>query len=224
MDLSQRLRTLRAQMAKHQLDAWVLPSSDPHNSEYMPQRWKVREYMSGFTASVSTMVVFKDSAYVWADGRYWQQAEQELAGTEIQIIYFGKPDVLPWNQWLAEHLPQGARLGFYGATMMVKAVADIQAALKSKNITVMTEHDLVDAVWQVAVIRGQSLIINLPGQPKSIAETLEGLKDDQGQQIVHGIFAAVPYCIDLIGGPYLETHEAVCKAFRPKSAVRPPRA
>jgi Xaa-Pro aminopeptidase len=84
MDLSQRLRTLRAQMAKHQLDAWVLPSSDPHNSEYMPQRWKVREYMSGFTASVSTMVVFKDSAYVWADGRYWQQAEQELAGTEIQ--------------------------------------------------------------------------------------------------------------------------------------------
>lgn len=148
MDLSQRLRTLRAQMAKHQLDAWVLPSSDPHNSEYMPQRWKVREYMSGFTASVSTMVVFKDSAYVWADGRYWQQAEQELAGTEIQIIYFGKPDVLPWNQWLAEHLPQGARLGFYGATMMVKAVADIQAALKSKNITVMTEHDLVDAVWR----------------------------------------------------------------------------
>ena len=77
---------------------------------------------------------------------------------------------------------------------------------------------------QVAVIRGQSLIINLPGQPKSIAETLEGLKNDQGQQIVHGIFAAVPYCIDLIGGPYLETHEAVCKAFRPKSAVRPPRA
>ena len=76
---------------------------------------------------------------------------------------------------------------------------------------------------QVAVIRGQSLIINLPGQPKAIAETLEGLKDEQGQSVVHGIFAAVPYCIDLIGGPYLETHEAVCKAFRPKNAVRAPR-
>lgn len=74
---------------------------------------------------------------------------------------------------------------------------------------------------QVAVIRGQSLIINLPGQPKAIAETLEGLKDANGQQKVHGIFAAVPYCIDLIGGPYLQTHEAVCKAFRPKSAQRP---
>ena len=76
---------------------------------------------------------------------------------------------------------------------------------------------------QVAVIRGGSLIINLPGQPKAITETLEGLKDANGQQRVHGIFAAVPYCIDLIGGPYLETHDTICKAFRPKSAVRPPR-
>ncbi|MEY3887795.1 MAG: Molybdopterin adenylyltransferase [Pseudomonadota bacterium] len=76
---------------------------------------------------------------------------------------------------------------------------------------------------QVAVIRGQSLIINLPGQPKSIAETLEGLKDSQGQSVVHGIFAAVPYCIDLIGGPYLETNDEVCKAFRPKTAIRPPK-
>ena len=74
---------------------------------------------------------------------------------------------------------------------------------------------------QVAVIRGQSLIINLPGQPKAIAETLEGLKDESGAQRVPGIFAAVPYCIDLIGGPYLETRPEVCKAFRPKTAVRP---
>jgi molybdopterin adenylyltransferase len=72
---------------------------------------------------------------------------------------------------------------------------------------------------QVAVIRKQSLVINLPGQPKSIQETLEGLKED-GKQVVPGIFAAVPYCIDLIGGPYLETDDAVCKAFRPKSAIR----
>ncbi|MBU6503898.1 MAG: molybdopterin adenylyltransferase [Burkholderiales bacterium] len=73
---------------------------------------------------------------------------------------------------------------------------------------------------QVAVIRDQTLIINLPGQPKSIQETLEGLRDAAGQSVVAGIFAAVPYCVDLIGGPYMETNDEVCKAFRPKSAIR----
>ncbi len=73
---------------------------------------------------------------------------------------------------------------------------------------------------QVAVIRKQALIINLPGQPKAIKETLEGLKDDAGKPVVHGIFAAVPYCIDLIGGPYIETNDSVVKAFRPKSALK----
>jgi len=73
---------------------------------------------------------------------------------------------------------------------------------------------------QVAVIRNQTLIINLPGQPKSIAETLEGLRDADGKSLVPGIFAAVPYCIDLIGGPYMEADEVVCKAFRPKAALK----
>ena len=78
---------------------------------------------------------------------------------------------------------------------------------------------------QVAVLREipehAALILNLPGQPKAIKETLEGLKDADGKQLVPGIFAAVPYCLDLIGGPYIETHAAVCQAFRPKSAIRP---
>ena len=74
---------------------------------------------------------------------------------------------------------------------------------------------------QVGVIRGKSLILNLPGQPKSIGETLEGVRDAEGKPRIPGIFAAVPYCLDLIGGPYIETHEAVVKAFRPKAALRP---
>jgi molybdopterin adenylyltransferase len=73
---------------------------------------------------------------------------------------------------------------------------------------------------QVAVTRKQCLIINLPGQPKAIQQTLEGLKDAAGAQQVHGIFAAVPYCLDLIGAPYIDTNEAICKAFRPKSAIK----
>ena len=103
------------------------------------------------------------------------------------------------------------------------AVADKVMPGFGEQMRQISLHFVATAILsrQVAVVRRQSLIINLPGQPKSIQETLEGLKDTAGQPIVNGIFAAVPYCIDLIGGPYLETREEVCKAFRPKSAIRP---
>ncbi len=97
----------------------------------------------------------------------------------------------------------------FGEQMRQISLRFVPTAILSRQVSVIREaHDHA------------ALIMNLPGQPKSIRETLEGLRDDQGQSIVGGIFAAVPYCIDLIGGPYIETHDAVCKAFRPKSAIR----
>jgi molybdopterin adenylyltransferase len=103
------------------------------------------------------------------------------------------------------------------------AVADREMPGFGEQMRQISLHFVPTAILsrQVGVIRGKTLIINLPGQPKSIRETLEGLKDAEGKQVVHGIFAAIPYCIDLIGGPYIETDDAVCKAFRPKSAIRP---
>ncbi len=103
------------------------------------------------------------------------------------------------------------------------AVADREMPGFGEQMRQISLHFVPTAILsrQVGVIRGKTLIVNLPGQPKSIRETLEGLKDADGKQIVHGIFAAVPYCIDLIGGPYIETDDTVCKAFRPKSAIRP---
>jgi molybdopterin adenylyltransferase len=102
------------------------------------------------------------------------------------------------------------------------AVADREMPGFGEQMRQISLHFVPTAILsrQVGVIRGKTLIINLPGQPKSIRETLEGLKDADGKQIVHGIFAAIPYCIDLIGGPYIETDDTVCKAFRPKSAIR----
>ncbi len=108
------------------------------------------------------------------------------------------------------------------------AVADKEMPGFGEQMRQISLHFVPTAILsrQVAVIRKQSLIINLPGQPKAIAETLEGLKDESVKVIVNGIFAAVPYCIDLIGGPYIETNESIVKSFRPKSAVRatPPSA
>lgn len=102
------------------------------------------------------------------------------------------------------------------------AVADKVMPGFGEQMRRISQHFVPTAILsrQVAVVRGHSLIINLPGQPKAIAETLEGLKDSSGTELVPGIFAAVPYCLDLIGGPYLETVDTVCKAFRPKSAIR----
>ena len=104
-----------------------------------------------------------------------------------------------------------------------RAVVDKEMPGFGEQMRQISLHFVPTAILsrQTAGIRGKSLILNLPGQPKSIKETLEGVKDAEGKQVVPGIFAAVPYCLDLIGGPYVETHEAVVKAFRPKSAIRP---
>jgi len=106
-----------------------------------------------------------------------------------------------------------------------RAVADREMPGFGEQMRQISLHFVLTAILsrQCAVIRGKSLIINLPGQPRAIAETLEGLRSATGETLVDGIFAAVPYCVDLIGGPYMETDETVCKAFRPKAAQRPPR-
>jgi molybdopterin adenylyltransferase len=97
----------------------------------------------------------------------------------------------------------------FGEQMRQISLRFVPTAILSRQVTVVRE-----------TADHAALIMNLPGQPKSIKETLEGLKDADGKQLVAGIFAAVPYCIDLIGGPYIETNETICKAFRPKSAIR----
>ena len=122
----------------------------------------------------------------------------------------------------------------FGEQMRQISLRFVPTAILSRQVAVIRGRSLIinlpgqpksiaETLEGLKDAQGQSLIINLPGQPKSIAETLEGLKDEHGQSVVHGIFAAVPYCIDLIGGPYLETRDEVCKAFRPKTAIRPPR-
>jgi len=99
------------------------------------------------------------------------------------------------------------------------AIADREMPGFGEQMRQISLHFVPTAILsrQVAVVRKNTLIINLPGQPKSIAQTLEGLKNDQGEIMVHGIFAAVPYCIDLLNGPFIETHECIVKTFRPKA-------
>ena len=162
-----------------------------------------------------------------AEGYGWKVIIEKLVPDEKRDI----------QRAIKEQIAQGAQLilttGGTGVALRdVTPEATLAVASKEmpgfgEQMRQISLHFVPTAILsrQVAVIREgdghAALIINLPGQPKSIRETLEGLKDADGKQMVAGIFAAVPYCIDLIGGPYLETDDTVCKAFRPKSAIRP---
>lgn len=105
----QNLAALRQAMQRHGLDAFVIPSADPHLSEYLPEHWQARRDLSGFTGSVGTLAVTPQKAGLWVDSRYWEQAEQQLAGSGIALQKMG--EVAPYTEWLAENLPQGAAVG-----------------------------------------------------------------------------------------------------------------
>jgi molybdopterin adenylyltransferase len=157
-------------------------------------------------------------------------------GKAIQSPWHSESHIIPDERPLIEHTlkdlvdQQGCHLilttGGTGPALRdvtpeaTLAVGDKEMPGFGEQMRQISLHFVPTAILsrQVAVIRKQSLIINLPGQPKAIAQTLEGLKDAEGKTVVHGIFAAVPYCLDLIGAPYIETHPSIVQAFRPKSA------
>ena len=110
--IPERIAQLRSAMKQAGLAAWLVPSADPHLSEYLPGRWQGREWLSGFTGSVGTLVVTADFAGLWVDSRYWVQAEAQLAGTGIQLMkMFGGQQSAPHIDWLAQNVPTGATVG-----------------------------------------------------------------------------------------------------------------
>jgi Xaa-Pro aminopeptidase len=143
----ERLAALRAAMARHQIDAFIVPSSDPHLSEYLPGRWKGREWLSGFTGSVGTFIATGDFAGVWTDGRYWTQAESELAGSAIALMKIPSGASLLHVDWLAENMKPGQTVAV-DARVLGLAVARLLAeALTARGVKLRTDVDLLDEVW-----------------------------------------------------------------------------
>jgi Xaa-Pro aminopeptidase len=142
-----RLDRLRQAMQQRGLAAWIVPSSDPHLSEYLPARWKAREWLSGFTGSVGTLVVARDFAGLWVDSRYWVQAEVQLAGTGIELMKIANASSTTYVDWLAANLPAGAEVGVDGSVLALAAARALEAALAAKNVALRTDLDLLDAVW-----------------------------------------------------------------------------
>jgi Xaa-Pro aminopeptidase len=142
-----RLNALRAAMAKEHIAAVVVPSSDPHLSEYLPDRWKSREWLSGFTGSMGTLVVAAGQALLFADSRYWEQAETELAGTGISLYKIKSGASMEHFDWLAQNTAPGNTIAVDGAVLGLGAMRLLENTLQGRNITLRTDVDLMANIW-----------------------------------------------------------------------------
>jgi len=144
----ERLALFRAAMAQHSLDAYVLLSADPHLSEYLPAHWQSRQWLSGFTGSVGTLVVTADFAGLWCDARYWAQAETELAQTGIAPMKAASGTSTAYAEWLATHLVAGQTIGVDGKTLALVIARVLEQVLGEKRMVLRTDCDLIAQIWR----------------------------------------------------------------------------
>ncbi|WP_433999153.1 aminopeptidase P family protein [Endozoicomonas sp.] len=146
--IRERVRQFRELMQKKQVDAWILPSNDAHNSEYVADYWKGRAWLSGFTGSAGTLVVTREEAGLWTDGRYFIQAEKELEGSGIKLFRMFNPGVPSLNEWLADTLSDNAVIGFDGKVISQNQAKGLLDAFADKPVTLSSDDDLLSAVWE----------------------------------------------------------------------------
>jgi len=142
-----RITHLREVMARHGVHAVLVPSADPHLSEYLPARWQGREWLSGFTGSMATLVVAAERAVLFADSRYWVQAEAELAGTGIDLVKIPTGTSTAHIDWLAEQTPRGATVAVDGQVLGLASAQALQQALNTAGVVLRTDTDLLDEIW-----------------------------------------------------------------------------
>jgi len=145
--VKKRIQALRAKMREHDVHAYLIPSSDPHQSEYVPSCWQRRPWISGFTGSMGEVVVTLRDAGLWADGRYFLQAEAELAGSGIRLYRMGQPDVPTVNEFLEKNLGKGQALGIDPQTVSIRRAREIEQVLHAGATLRSLSDNLVDSIW-----------------------------------------------------------------------------
>jgi len=145
--IAHRVGCLRALMEEHKVDAYVVPSADPHQSEYVADHWKCRQWISGFTGSAGTVAILLDQGGLWADGRYFIQAEQELQGSGIDLFKMRMPGVPELIDWLVEQVPEGGTLAVDGRQLTAAAADEWRGKLDEKKITLRLDLDLISGLW-----------------------------------------------------------------------------
>ncbi|WP_137936520.1 aminopeptidase P family protein [Chitinivorax sp. B] len=145
--IHKRITSLRLVMAQHRLDAYIVPSADPHLSEYLPERWQSRKWLTGFMGSVGTLIVTPTFAGLWVDSRYWVQAEAELTGTGIVLMKIQSAASNGHIDWLAEHIPVNGCVGVDGMVLGLTAARAIEQALTIKQVQLRSDIDLLQQIW-----------------------------------------------------------------------------
>ena len=148
MDVNERITALRRLMVKYNLDAYIIPSSDPHMSEYVADHWKARSWISGFNGSAGTFVATKSESALWTDGRYFIQAEKQLAGSEVKLFKMGNAGVPTYTEWTADKLKKGESAGFAGKTTSVFVLKELESQFTAKGISIDKSHDLIEDIWK----------------------------------------------------------------------------
>jgi len=146
MTIIDRINLLRKKMQEQRFDAYYIPTSDPHQSEYLAEHDKARVFISGFTGSAGSILITKDEALLWTDGRYFLQAEQELKGSGIRLQKSGEPNVPTVYEYLAQTLPQGSKIGMDGKIVSVNAFTQFNSQVP--NLEFITDCDLIDEIWE----------------------------------------------------------------------------
>lgn len=148
MVVKERVEALLKIMKERELDAYIIPSSDPHISEYVAEHWKTRAWISGFTGSAGTVVITEKESGLWTDGRYFIQAEQELSDSGIKLFKMGQPGVPSFINWIKDNLNEGEVVGFDGTVMSQTTALGIEKELNKKGIKIDSQYDLVGEIWE----------------------------------------------------------------------------
>lgn len=148
MKVSERIAKLRALMAEKGIDAYVVPTADFHQSEYVGEHFKARKYITGFSGSYGTAVICQDDAGLWTDGRYFFQATNELEGSGVRLMKMFVGDTPSVTEYLADKIPEGGKVGFDGRVLSMDEGKEYEDALSPKNISIDYEEDLIDQIWK----------------------------------------------------------------------------
>ena len=148
MEVVDRIEKLRDKMSQKGLDAYIIPSSDPHMSEYVASHWQGRKWLSGFTGSAGTLVVTQNVSGLWTDGRYYIQAEKQLQGSGIRLFKGGMEGVPDFIKWLVDILDKDSCVGIDGRLFSISQVRDMEKKFSKQGITINKEYDLLEEIWQ----------------------------------------------------------------------------